>query len=69
MTDNKKPRPPTEKVRKDAKGQFAGTQAGGDNSGVSSAKPRVITHSDDATIHNAPAGTEHPPKQRQRQKD
>ncbi|SIQ89658.1 hypothetical protein SAMN05880582_104212 [Rhizobium sp. RU20A] len=41
-------------VEKDARGQFVGTQAGGDNNGVASAKPRVITGSDDATIHSRP---------------
>ncbi|MBB4008647.1 hypothetical protein [Allorhizobium taibaishanense] len=41
-------------VEKDAKGQFAKTQSGGDNDGVVSAKPQVITGSQDATIHNIP---------------
>lgn len=43
-------------VEKDAKGQFAKTQSGGDSDGVVSAKPTVITGSQDATIHNIPPG-------------
>lgn len=43
-------------IHKDAEGQFAPTQAGGDNNGVASAKPRVITGSDDATAHHLPPG-------------
>ena len=43
-------------VRADAKGQFAKKHAGGKNSGVSSAAPRVITHEEDATFHNEPHG-------------
>ncbi|MBW9054982.1 hypothetical protein JNB85_21505 [Rhizobium mesosinicum] len=38
-------------MRKDAEGQFARSREGRRNSGVSSAKPRDVTHSDDATIH------------------
>ncbi len=49
-----KPKDEKSAVEKDAEGQFAGTQAGGDNTGVASAKPRVITGSDDATIHSRP---------------
>ncbi|WP_377294345.1 hypothetical protein [Rhizobium sp. SG2393] len=45
---------PKARVEKDAEGQFAKTQAGGDNNGVASAKPRVITGSDDATTHSRP---------------
>lgn len=43
-------------VENDAKGQFAESQADGTNNGVASAKPRVITHSDDATVNNPPPG-------------
>ena len=43
-------------IRKDAEGQFARSREGRRNSGVSSAKPRDITHSDDATIHRKPPG-------------
>lgn len=45
-----------DKIHKDAEGQFARSDEGRRNSGVSSAKPRVITHSDDATIHRTPPG-------------
>lgn len=50
------------RVRKDAKGQFAGTQAGGDSDGVVSAKPTVITGSEDATVNKWPPGKKNPPK-------
>lgn len=39
------------KQKKDAKGSFAPSQADPKNNGVSSAKPRVITGRDDATMH------------------
>lgn len=45
-----------DKIHKDAEGQFARSDEGRRNSGVSSAKPRVVTHSDDATIHRTPPG-------------
>lgn len=51
-TDEKKVRA----IHKDAQGQFAPKQAGGDNNGVASAKPRVITGSDDATARHLPPG-------------
>ena len=35
-------------------GPFAGTQAGGENSGVSSAKPQVITGQEDASFQEHP---------------
>ncbi|MCO5731719.1 hypothetical protein [Rhizobium sp. SSA_523] len=41
-------------VEKDAAGQFAKSQAKPDASGVASAKPTVITGSEDATAHKAP---------------
>lgn len=47
-------------IEADAVPQFAVSQAGRDNDGVSSAKPRVITGSDDATVHRTPPGTEAP---------
>lgn len=50
------------RVHKDAKGQFAGTQAGGDSDGVVSAKPTVITGSEDATANKWPPGKKDPPK-------
>ncbi|MCL6705427.1 hypothetical protein M8R20_00295 [Pseudomonas sp. R2.Fl] len=51
-----------DKIRKDAEGQFAGTQAGGNSNGVASAKPTVITGSEDATANKWPPGKKHPPK-------
>ncbi|MVA26678.1 hypothetical protein V6582_00745 (plasmid) [Agrobacterium vitis] len=44
------------KVEQDARGQSESNHAGGSNDGVSSAKPRVITHSDDATVNNKTPG-------------
>lgn len=41
-------------IRKDAKGQFVRTRRKSDNSGVSSAAPRVITGTEDATFDNRP---------------
>jgi hypothetical protein len=38
-------------IEQDARGQSESNHAGGSNNGVSSAKPRVITHSDDATVN------------------
>ncbi len=52
----------TKRIHKDAEGQFAGTQAGGDNDGVASAKPTVVTGSEDATVNKWPPGKKHPPK-------
>jgi hypothetical protein len=40
-----------EQIEADARGQSETNHQGGANNGVSSAKPRVITHSDDATGH------------------
>lgn len=50
------------RIHKDAEGQYAGTQAGGDSDGVVSAKPTVITGSEDATLHKWPPGKKNPPK-------
>ncbi len=47
----------------DAKGAFAPSQADRKNSGVVSAKPRVITGSDDATAHKWPPGTKKPARE------
>jgi hypothetical protein len=41
----------------DAKGQFAKSQGDRKSSGVHSAKPTVITGSEDATAHRNPPGT------------
>lgn len=49
-------------IHKDAAGQFAGTQAGGDSDGVVSAKPTVITGSQDATANKWPPGKKDPPE-------
>ncbi|XAZ25961.1 hypothetical protein LVY75_34800 (plasmid) [Sinorhizobium sp. B11] len=43
-------------VRKDAQGQFAPSQADRRATGVASAKPTVITGSEDATAHKTPPG-------------
>jgi hypothetical protein len=40
-------------IRKDARGQYAASQADGKNDGVASATPRAVTGKDDATIENA----------------
>lgn len=45
-------------IRADAVPQFAISQTGRTNDGISSAKPRVITGSDDATVHRAPSDLE-----------
>lgn len=44
------------KVKGDAKGQFAPGHADRKASGVASAKPTVITGSEDATAHKLPPG-------------
>ncbi|MGO4352637.1 hypothetical protein AB4Z25_11960 [Rhizobium sp. RAF36] len=43
-------------IERDARGQSESNHAGGSNNGVSSAKPRVITHSDDATVNKKTPG-------------
>lgn len=40
----------------DAKGQYAPSQADGKSDGVASAKPTVITGSEDATVNRTPPG-------------
>lgn len=45
-------------VESDAKGQYAPSQADSKASGVVSAKPTVITHSEDATVNRDPLGKE-----------
>jgi hypothetical protein len=47
-------------IEDDAKGQFANVKAGGKSSGVASAKPTVITGSEDATAHKMPPGQDAP---------
>lgn len=48
-------------IEKDAQGQFAGTQHGGESDGVVSAKPTVINGSEDATVHKWPPNKKNPP--------
>ena len=59
-TDHKEA--PLETVEADAKGQYARGLKHSDNSGVASAKPRVITGSDDATLNRTPPGQKPPQK-------
>jgi hypothetical protein len=47
-------------IKHDADGQFANVKAGGKSSGVASAKPTVVTGSEDATAHKAPPGQKTP---------
>ncbi|MCM2476259.1 hypothetical protein HGO38_22580 [Rhizobium sp. CG5] len=54
MTKNGKPS--KAQIEQDARGQSESNHAGGSNNGVSSAKPRVITHSDDATVNKKTPG-------------
>jgi hypothetical protein len=55
VTDD--PKSKVAEIEKDAAGQSETNHAGGSNDGVSSAKPRVITHSDDATVNKDVPGT------------
>jgi hypothetical protein len=59
MTQSRKPTD-AETIKNDAKGQFANVKAGAKSSGVASAKPTVITGSEDATAHKAPPGKQMP---------
>ncbi|MCA2409055.1 hypothetical protein GYN07_13665 [Rhizobium leguminosarum bv. viciae 248] len=47
---------------KDAAGQFAKSRADRKSSGVASAKPTVITGSEDATVNKNPPGRKKPQK-------
>lgn len=58
MTENND----TAKIHEDAEGQYAKSQADGKANGVASAKPTVITGSDDATTHRNPPGKKGPEK-------
>ncbi len=51
-----------ERIHKDSAPQFARGKKSSTNNGVASAKPRVITGSDDATVHKLPPGTKKPKK-------
>ena len=48
-------------IEKDAQGQFVGTQHGGKSDGVVSAKPTVITGSEDATVNKWGLDKKDPP--------
>ncbi|MBW8791477.1 hypothetical protein HFO94_01525 [Rhizobium leguminosarum] len=48
--------------KKDATGQFAKSRADRKSSGVASAKPTVITGSEDATVNKNPPGKNKPEK-------
>lgn len=62
MTKTTNDRSGTEAIRKDVEGQFASSKAGGKSTGVASAKPTVITGSEDATAHKLPPGRKEPKK-------
>ncbi|MBY4593054.1 MULTISPECIES: hypothetical protein [Rhizobium] len=47
---------------KDAAGQFAKSRADRKSTGVASAKPTVITGSEDATVHKNPPDKKNPQK-------
>lgn len=50
------------KTRDDANGQFAKSQGDRKSTGVSSAKPTVVTGSEDMSGHRSPPGATEPPK-------
>lgn len=54
MSGPVKDRASVKTIHDDAKGQYARGLKRSNNNGVASAKPRVITGSDDATAHKAP---------------
>ncbi len=57
MTDKPEASTPDRKLgrgKDSGTGAFAGTQTGGKNSGVSSAKPQVITGHEDASFKDSP---------------
>lgn len=49
-------------IHRDSEPQFARGKKSSRNNGVSSAKPRVITGSDDATVNKLPPGKNKPRK-------
>lgn len=49
-------------IHKDSEPQFARGKKTSKNNGVASAKPRVITGSDDATVNKLPRGVKKPEK-------
>jgi hypothetical protein len=57
----------TKRIHEDAKPQFVRSRKGADNSGVSSAEPRVITGDEDATFTTHPERHKaHPEKDSQK---
>lgn len=50
------------KIKEDAKGQYAKSRADGESTGVASAKPTVVTGSEDVTGHRTPPGANGPDK-------
>lgn len=60
---SEKSRKHAQAIRKDAEGQFAKPLKGDTHDGIASAKPTVITGSDDATAHKTPPGREKPEKE------
>ncbi|CAN7687006.1 hypothetical protein LJR030_003148 [Rhizobium sp. LjRoot30] len=52
-----------QQIHDDAEGQFAKPLKGKTHDGVASAKPTVITGSDDATVNKIPPGQKGPEKQ------
>lgn len=56
MSSNGSKTPSISEIHRNAAGQYAKGLESSDNNGVASAKPRVITGSDDATSHKTPPG-------------
>jgi len=52
-----RPKPDIDKIHDDAKPQYVRSRKGAENSGVSSAEPRVITGDEDATFETDPQPT------------
>ncbi len=50
------------KIKEDAKGQYAKPRADGGSTGAVSAKPTVVTESEDVTGHRTPPGARGPEK-------
>ncbi len=62
MTGSNDDEPSLNKIHKDAEGQYARGLKQSDNSGVASAKPTVITGSEDATVNKNPPASKSPKK-------
>jgi hypothetical protein len=54
MAEDKRSQKAASKIENDARGQFVQSRRGAKNDGVPSAKPRVITGTDDATFDRDP---------------